>query len=593
MLRDRRRTIHAPQVRRAGAVALLCVACAALGACRRSSSPLGRSDGAAVVLAPSEPSAEPNLTLSAEVEPNDTLASAQPIEVPASAGVGVNAGLGPIASADQNSRNRRDVDLYKLVIPPPVVVETGPDGEAPATRRRLSVEVRPDAELTVAVDALDEQGKPLVTSVASGAGLVDGIPNLSVIPGTYYVRVKAGPNQATAPSGRGGSAGSGVAARDGGTSAGGRYRLVVRLLPLQPGEEIEPNGKAALATEIALGGDVAGYLGWRRDEDWFRFPLAGVAEGSVLSIDLDPVDEVAASVALYDSVEHRLTEQRGRRGERVAVRDLRLPPSEPHMFVVVRADAGRNVEAPYTLRLRTEQAKADGELEPNDDPAHAVPLADGSVLGHLGPGDVDVYKYVAAAPVELDLEVSPPERVDAKLEILRTDGSILTRVDSGKRREPERLPNVFIAAGTVFIRISAAKGDGNLDEPYRLSVTSRPAEAGAEREPNGAAASATRLAVGEPGHGLVFPRGDVDVWSVSATPGTPVAVSVRPPPGLSVDVQIQSAAGKEVARFRPMSDADAPTRVTAGPEGCCLIVVREATGRNANPRDRYELTVTP
>lgn len=592
MPRDRCLTIQPRQfsrVRRATAIALLCGASAALSACRRSPSPLGRPDGAAVVLAPVDPATEPNLTVTAEAEPNDTLANAQAIEVPASGGAGVSAALGPDVSP-----KRRDVDFYKLVVPPPVVVETGPDGAAPATRRRLALEVRPDAEVTVAVEALDEQGKPLVTSVASGPGLVDGIPNLSVIPGIYYVRVKAGPSPAPPPSGRGGAPGAGLAGRDAGsTTVGGRYRLVVRLLPLQPGEEIEPNGKAALATEIALGGDVAGYLGWRRDEDWFRFPLAGVPEGSVLSIDLDPVEEVAAAVALYDSVEHRLTEQRARRGERVAVRDLRLPPSEPHMFVVVRAETGRNIEAAYTLRLRTEQAKADGELEPNDDPAHAVPLADASVLGHLAPGDVDVYRYVAEAPVELDIEVSPPERVDAKLEILRMDGSVLTRVDSGKRREPERLPNVFVAAGTIFIRISAAKGDGNLDEPYRLSVTSRPAEAGAEREPNGVAAGATRLTIGEPGHGLIFPRGDVDVWSVPATPGTPVAISVRPPPGITLDVQIQNATGKEVARFRPTSDGDAPTRVTAGPEGCCAIVVREATGRNANPRDRYELIVTP
>ena len=324
--------------------------------------------------------------------------------------------------------------------------------------------------------------------------------------------------------------------------------------------------------------------------------MAGLPEGSVLSADLDAPAGVAASVAVYDSVEHKMIEQRGRKGDRVAIRNIRLPSSEPNMFVVVRAESGRNLDTRYTLHLRTEEAKADAELEPNDDPAHAVPLVDGTILGYLGPGDVDVYRYAAAMPVELDFEATPPEHVDLKIEVIREDGTVVAKVDAGKRREAERLPNLYVpGSGSVLLRLSAGKGDGNLDEPYRITASSRPSEPGAEREPNGTAGLATTLDSGAIGTGLCFPRGDVDDWiaQTSVAPGGSLAVSVRGVPGLTLDVRVQTISGKELGRFRVGGESSAPTRVTPGAEACCLIQIREASGRGANPRDRYSLSVMP
>ena len=289
-----------------------------------------------------------------------------------------------------------------------------------------------------------------------------------------------------------------------------------------------------------------------------------------------------------------MIEQHSRKGERVAIRNVRLPSSEPSVFVVVRADAGRNGEARYTLRLRTEEAKADAELEPNDDVAHAVPLGDGNFVGYLGSGDVDVYRYTAAMPTELDFEATPPEHVDLKVEVLGEDGAVLMKVDAGKRREPERLPNIYVS-GSVLLRLSAGKGDGNLDEPYRIAASSRPIVPGAEREPNATAAQATALPDGTTGNGLLSPRGDVDFWQTQ-TPvpsGGSLAVAVRGVPGLALDVRVAGLAGRELSRFRVAGDASAPTRVTPGADGCCLVQIREASGRAANPRDRYALSVAP
>jgi len=272
---------------------------------------------------------------------------------------------------------------------------------------------------------------------------------------------------------------------------------------------------------------------------------------------------------------------------------VRLPPGEPHLYVVVRADVGWNGDVRYNLRLRTEVPKAGGETEPNDDPAHAQPLAEGTVLGYLGRGDTDVFRYNAPASSELDIEVAPPERVDARLEVLAEDGSVLARADAGRRREAERIPNLFTPGGPVLVRVSAGKGDGNPDEPYRLSVTARPAEAGAEREPNDTPGKATALPPGATGSGLVAPRGDVDFWQAPATPDSEgnVAVTVAGVPGVALDVRVRAQGGRELGRFKVAPGAGPSSHVVTGGDGCCLVEVREASGRGANARDRYTVVV--
>ena len=136
---------------------------------------------------------------------------------------------------------------------------------------------------------------------------------------------------------------------------------------------------------------------------------------------------MTASLLVFDLVEQKLTEARGRKEERVALRSVRVPTGEPYVYVVVRTDAGANAEARYNLRLPAELPKAGGEVEPNDDPAQRAGDrrrgrgGAATVAGYLGRGDVDVYRYAASEPVELDVEAVPPERVDIKLEVLRPD----------------------------------------------------------------------------------------------------------------------------------------------------------------------------
>jgi hypothetical protein len=535
-------------------------------ACRRQALP-PRPDGAAVVVAASAVSVDGDVKPIPELEPDDTLATAQRLPLTAGAPSGVAGTIHPPAG------RKRDVDIYRIDVPapdggaPPAPAADGA-AAAPPLRRSLRADLRPEAGLGATLEALDDAGKTLVIAGAAEADERVAIPNLAVTPGTYYLRVHGSGDKL------------------------GAYRLIVRLAPLEPGGEIEPNGSAALATELAPGGEAVGFLGWRRDQDWYRLPTGGLAEGSVLSVDLDPIPDVAASLTLSDAAERKLVESRGRKAERVALRNVRVPPGDGQVFLMVRADAGANADARYNLRVRAELARAGGgDAEPNDDPAHAQPIGDGTLLGFLGRGDVDVFR-IAAPHAELDVEVVPPERVDVKLEILREDGTVALRVDKGRRREAERMPNFYVEGASAFVRLSAGSGDGNPDEPYRLTISSRAPEPGDEREPNDTAAAATPLEVGAHGHGLLAPRGDVDLWKVDTAHGSwGGGVTVTGIRGLRLAVRVLNDAGRALTRVEVPDGQTVAAPVPADESGCCLVEIREATGRGANAGDRYDLVL--
>lgn len=424
--------------------------------CHHSALP-PRPDGAAVVI--TAETQDDGIATGAEVEPNNTPATAQPLVVTPTLPAAV---AGTIAAP--SAAGKRDVDLYRVDVPGPDGGVAPPAGDAGAAILPppfvLRADLRPAVPgLATTLEVVDAAGHVLVA--ANGQpGEAIAIPNLAVRGGSEYLRVRA--------------AGADVPA--------GGYRLVVRLIPFDAGAEIEPNGDAAHATELAPGGEAVGYLGWRHDQDWYRLPTAGLAEGSVLSVDLDPLPEVSVTLQLYGADAHKLTEARGRRGERVVLRNVRIAPTDPFVFVVVRADVGFSAEARYNLRPRTELPKAGTEAEPNDDQAHAQPIGDGTVLGYLARGDVDFFRYSSDGMALLDLEVTPPERGGVEIEVTREDHTLLARAASS-RRAPARIADQPIPGGPILIRVVPRHGPIDSDDPYRLTVTSRPAPAPGDPPP--------------------------------------------------------------------------------------------------------------
>ena len=438
------------------------IALLSIPACPRSRLP--KPDGAAVVVTP-EPKPGGEVAAVPEVEPNDTVSKAQRLLVTPEAPAAVT---GAVAWP---AKGKADVDTFRIGAPgpdggvdaagPPAV---GPDGAVlppPRPHQMARIDVTPEAGVAVKIEVLDGVGRTVISAGGADPGQMVSVPNLPLTPAMPFVRVRR-----VAPG-----------------EAPGAYKIVVHVMPLDAGAEVEPDDTVAQANDLTLPGEAIGYLGWRRDQDMFKMPTAALAEGSVIAADLDPIPGVSTRLAIADATGKKLSETRGRRGERAALRNVLVPPGTAQLFVIATADFGWSADQRYDLRVSAELPKPGAEVEPNDDPAHAQAITDGTVQGYLGRGDVDVFKYTAAAPVMLTVEIAPPERASAKLEIANEQGVVLSRgKPTGRGHKPLRA-TMRVEGGNVLIRVIAGGGEGNPDDPYRLTVTSAPAASDAPAPP--------------------------------------------------------------------------------------------------------------
>jgi hypothetical protein len=437
-----------------------------------------RGDAAAVVVVqrPRDAGGPP---LAAEREPNNAPAQAQEL-----AWTGTPPAAAVKGNIDRTEAGKAgDVDVFKVVVPGQrmaVSSDAGPAADRLVAAKRMSVVIKPEAGLALAVDFLDEAPR-LVKAVAAGPGEVVGLPNMAVLPGgIYYLRVKAAPVPANK---------KGQVPVDAGVSAGSSYQITVLLLDFEVADEREPNDRLESAGDLLWQGRSAlasGLYGWRRDEDWYRLSLDAMEPGWVLNLDLEGVDDVAASLAVNDSAGRKIVAVRGRKGEKLTLRNLVLPSVAPDAgasavggrcwYVVVRAENGLDREHRYVVHAEAVLREARGgfETEPNDDAAHASALDEGTTTGYLSVGDVDVFRYLAAEPRGLDIEVTPPSRVRVKVEVIRErDGQVLAEAVAARARQTVRILGFPAPVEPILVRLSQDKYDGNASEPYLLKVASR------------------------------------------------------------------------------------------------------------------------
>jgi hypothetical protein len=332
----------------------------------------------------------------------------------------------------------------------------------------LAVRLSGAADADLVLDLLDPSGKRLLSSDNGPAATVEGLPNLAAQAGTYrlVVRefVKKGKPARAAPS--------------------APYELAVELRPPPAaGEEVEPNDETAFAAELPIGGSANGFVGWSKDRDVWKVPLAQAGRDEALAVDVDGVPEVALRVAVLDGTEVVLLERKGRPGEPVALRNVAIRDGEPHYYVTIAAARG-NLDQRYVARVASAPFELDEEAEPNDKPAQASALADvpgadsGIRVGFLGRGDVDVFKLdPAPTPRTLQVTVEPPADVDVTLAVVDQSGAAAgATMDAQKRGKAETLAGQLVAAGaTVFVKVTAKSCASDTDR-YRLRWSAPPSE---------------------------------------------------------------------------------------------------------------------
>lgn len=206
------------------------------------------------------------------------------------------------------------------------------------------------------------------------------------------------------------------------------------------------------------------------------------------------------------------------------------------------------------------------EHEPNDDRAHAQPIAPisggivvhGSLLpptsGSAGKGDDDYYLYKvggAAAPppdsaskpaaVFLYIEASPGGSAtrggDLSLEITDAEGRPLAQSDERGRGESERVSGLAVLQGQLLgVRVrgklpTGAEAGTATEQAaaarYELALTEKPAASGSELEPNNLAEQATPVS-GLVANGALMSRRDEDYF-LFTLPAGPGPLSKKPP----------------------------------------------------------------
>jgi hypothetical protein len=293
---------------------------------------------------------------------------------------------------------------------------------------------------------------------------------------------------------------------------GGAYSLSLLFAEPVPGFEVEPNDRAADATEVTSAPDgqgpwvVKGFVGHGSDEDYFRLVLAppeagdggpagadagfraelasGTGEGTQpdalaadagagapppevprvpLRIGLSPVPSVRFEVQVLSEAQAQLFLGRAQEGQPFDQRNVAVRATDRVVYVVVRsawtgagreAHRGSNPDVPYTLTVSREAAGANSEFEPNDDLAHATPLPlNGYREGFLSPAsDVDYYVLRVSQPSLARFELSGLDRVDLILSVV----------------EPGLKP------GTEKVLLKS--NDGAVKEPERLNSVACAAE---------------------------------------------------------------------------------------------------------------------
>ena len=535
--------------------------------CRRSRRPAPQAGGPAVVMV--EPG-EDGVSGANEREPNDTRAQAQPLEVGQAVTGALAARTGTLASRTGSA----DEDWYALQVPP--------SSPRPSTQPAPGETIRPsilsltlgDCSADVRLEAFDRSGKRLVRVDNGGQGEGETLVNLALghlasAAGAVYVRVSTkGPLQQASP-----------------------YRLISRLRPSEAGEELEPNYKKGLASDLAIGKEATGYFGWHHDTDWFRVALDPALARGLLRVELDGVDGVWPHLSVRDHRGRLLQRRLGQPGEMVVLDNIQAPPGGDAIYLVVESGKTFNVETGYSLRVATTGATG-SEVEPNDKPRQATRLALGQSLSGTLADHYDRDCFEVPVPREglLRVAVTPPWRLDPLIEVLDAKGAVGYSSNTSGEGKEELLVGLYVRPPLANVCVRAARsGAADSAGRYRIMVKLESAER-FEREPNGRVEDATTIPAGASAmRGYMYPKGDVDTFRLSGLEGT-IAVKAEPPEGVRVALSLFDGTGRK-ALVRGAATKDGTVTMRAMIERTSSYIVQLVAKDGQNGVQPYRLVI--
>ena len=390
-----------------------------------------------------------------------------------SIGAPVFGGGAAAGGADEIEPND-DVDVAtRLVLGGTVHARIDPESDVDFFR----IDVASDGALAVEVSAVDDADLSLELRDASGTLLArsdrgaahtkEGVPNLGVTAGRYVAIVR-------------------------GKRTGGKSKAAAPTLPLgyeitahiaQPAEaapntEREPDDDRGTANDLIIGDSAVGYIGWSGDADVWKLSVEALSANNAIDVEIAAVEGIAFTLEVSDGLGRPLVVRKAPRGAGLVLRGLvpSVPPrASPYHYLTLRATPS-NPETAYSLRVSAKNPDPDSEIEPNDTPETAMPIASDRavVTGHWSPGDVDCYAIAAdPRPRTLDVVIATPREADFAAELV-VDGKVIGKSDVKGKGAVEKLTGPVPANGRAVVRILGS--DNGSEGRYTITLGEGPRE---------------------------------------------------------------------------------------------------------------------
>jgi hypothetical protein len=278
--------------------------------------------------------------------------------------------------------------------------------------------------------------------------------NLSLDPGKYLFRISSG------------------------VSDDLPYTLAIEnISPQVPGEEREPNDVAALATLIPPDGTISGQSDGDSDYDFFRLHTDGAPQLWTITCDGKGVDWLTLLGADGEGlirINQFPNDHAQMSGVLLAAGDhlIRLRSTASHYVLKVTRQSAAPLEAGGHPAAYDAPTTVSDEIEPNDDPARALPIALDSSRGGLNDrnGDQDYYRFtlLGYTHVRLTLDDGGPGHRKAILSWGSDQRPIATLTSSAEQRAP--FWDGVLAAGDYYVLIKSNDIDTSI---YRLRLASK------------------------------------------------------------------------------------------------------------------------
>jgi hypothetical protein len=351
-----------------------------------------------------------------------------------------------------------------------------------------------------------------------------------------------------------------------------------------PLAEVEPNDRPEWANAIPCGREMRGAIDRAGDVDWFRLDRRGRGPEELYALSVTASAAVAVALVAEEGTRLRtILAATVAPGAPLDLPRLALPHGGDALVCVSAAPSSAESGARYAIVFGpATDLDPEAEIEPNDEPRAAMPLALGAPRrGRLEPaGDADWYR-LAPCDGPVAVTVSGAADVERRLEIYARamDGSLAPVLGvEVERGAPLAIESLAVPRAELLICLSAREASR---ETYRLRVDRAAPREGTpgETEPNDDGGDlALRLGPGEAAVGRINWRGDRDPYAVTLG-AEPATISLTAPPDAPVDLEIYArdrsgalarvakghAEPGAVATYGPLAGRAAVLAVVSGP----------------------------